>query len=245
LNELHNDNNIKSINFSNQHFESVMTGKDSEIIPRLLTNYHCQRPIADLTYGKGRFWNPDLQPDHAFDIAAGDNHDGSDSLFQGSTATTRADFKDLSDHLANESVATVIWDPPHLYRPSNENKTSVYGIYNIEAFNINKEMGIAVKEISRILRPGGIVIAKLSNEISRDQWHVDKFRHESREVGLVPFDEVVKLRSGVSIRNTAQKQWRARRRHCYFVICKKPEAKVKRVRGKKVTGSLTLEDLFR
>jgi len=198
------------------HIDSIIPGQDSDIVPALLDFYHCRGPVVDLTFGAGRFWSKKRPPGLVgMDIAAGTKGEKG-SLFHGAKGDIRGDYRAMP--FKDGSVGTAIWDPPHFWRASNKGRASVYGMYNIESFD--GMFDAVAQEATRVLRPGGIMLAKLADELSRGRWNHCKFAAKAKFHGLEPFDLVIKLRHP-SIRNPSQRQHRARRRHCFFVVCGK------------------------
>ncbi len=189
--------------------DSVIPGVDATIVPALVEFYKGGEPVVDTTYGKGRFWKK-TRPEGllAFDLLGGEG-------------VTAADHRHLP--LEDASVGTLVYDPPHLRRKVavGDSKASVNHIYNLASWDGNFRPFL--EEAVRLLKTDGVLIAKLADELTSGLlWNHARFLVDARAVGLTPFDLVIKARHP-SIRNPAQKQWRARRRHCFFVICKKVE----------------------
>lgn len=190
------------------YVDSVMAGTDAAIVPRLIDFYGGGTPVLDVTYGAGRFWRTTVpQGLITLDLLPG--------------AGLQANHRHLP--LKNGVVGTIIYDPPHLrraVRPNDPNawRQSVQWIYNLASWDADYRPFLY--EARRVLRPGGVVIAKIGDELLRWPWgHVD-FITRAHDAGLIPWDIVVKMRHP-SIRNPTQRQLRARRRHCFYIILKK------------------------
>ena len=189
----------------NTYVDSVMQGRDQEIVPALVHFYAGESPLVlDTTYGEGRFWQRHRPP----------NLVGADLL----GADVTADFNALPFLPAIFDV--VVFDPPHIIRKVGyrDTKQSVHAIYNLSAFSGG--FSRALEEAYRVTSPGGVLICKVSDEVSKHGWAHVRLVQQGEEAGWVPYDFIVKLRHP-SIRNTSQQQHRARKRHSFFVVFKK------------------------
>jgi hypothetical protein len=187
------------------YVDSVMVGQDSEIVPALCEFYGGDR-ILDCTYGAGRFWRKH-RPEG---LVTSDLLSGADY---------RADFTFLP--FASGFFDIVVFDPPHIRRNlrMDDLRQSVYAFYNLS--ETPRTYVPALKELWRVIVPGGVIIAKIADEYMRPPpWNHVRLLEEGVEVGWKPFDLIVKMRQP-SIRNTSQRQHRARRRHCFFLVMKK------------------------
>ncbi|MDD1678707.1 MAG: hypothetical protein LUO93_05935 [Methanomicrobiales archaeon] len=181
------------------YVDSIMTGTDAEIMPLLVEFYGGGDPILDCTFGMGRFWAHE-KPKNLVTL----------------DITTRADIVGTYDRLPfkDQVIGTIVFDPPHMRVSSGR----VYLMY--QPPTKAPDFTLFLGEAKRILRIGGVVIAKMADELMVRPWNHVKFITGAEEVGLEPFDLIVRSRH-LSIRNTAHPQYRARRKHCFYVILKK------------------------
>jgi SAM-dependent methyltransferase len=188
-------------------FDSVVEGSDADWFPGAVRFYTglSDPLVLDVTWGAGRFW----QKNEGLRVV------GLDIL---PSAEVQADHHQLP--ICPESVDVVVYDPPHILRNVDvgEFRQSVHHLYNLA---LAPNTCRFFYEAARVLHPGGVVIAKLSDEVSKGRWlTIDAF-HAAKDAGLTPFDVVIKKR-GRAIINRSQKQHRARKCHCFYWIYKKP-----------------------
>ncbi len=193
-----------------QYVDSVMSGTDADIVPRLVEFYHGGDPVLDVTFGAGRFWRKTQPPSLI-------------SLDHLADADILGDNRQLP--IRTESIGTLVYDPPHIRsgRPNSDPQIHDGGIaprYRTGWVGAESDFEPFLREAVRVLHPKGILIAKLADELLRWPWNHVQLICQAQEVGLRPFDLIIKKRHP-SIRNTKQKQWRARRRHCFYVVCKR------------------------
>jgi len=185
--------------------------KDADFINELIEFYKGGEPVVDATYGAGRFWSK-ARPDSLITI----------DIDPDSEVDLHIDHRKMDQHLEAGSIGTIIYDPPHVKRnvKKSDVRQSVQAMYNLPTWDGDFEPFLRAAMV--VLRPGGVVIAKVGDEVSRPPWNDVRFLNTAAEVGFVPFDRIVKFRHP-SIRNPAQKQHRARKRHCFFIILTKGE----------------------
>jgi SAM-dependent methyltransferase len=197
---------------------SVWDGDDPELIEKLLLFYPRRNPrrILDATVNGGRFWRGskrrviglDIEFSHRPTIAA-DN--------------TRMPF-------ADDSFDVVVYDPPHIPNQGKDNKKDFNTRFGLGARS-SKEMGYSfshtfppfVKEAHRVLRPEGILLAKITDYVHhhRYQWaHVELVR-AAASVGFQPCDCIIKIRKGPIIDPKWKVAHHSRRQHCYWLVFRK------------------------
>jgi SAM-dependent methyltransferase len=96
-------------------------------------------------------------------------------------------------------------------------RQSINALYNLSSWD--GTFYATIIEIARVLRPGGVLIVKIADELLRWPWNHVQVIEDCKQARLFPWDIVIKFRHP-SIRNTTQRQLRARRRHCFYIIAK-------------------------
>jgi len=193
---------------------SVWEKDDAELLEKMLNFYPRQNPeiIIDTTYNKGRFWkdtkrkiisvdiNPEMKTDYCCD-------------------NKKMPFSD--------SYADVlVYDPPHLTDHDTDNSSKVW----VERFglkdtgdNICGEFDLFLREAYRVLKPEGILFAKLADNVHNHkfQWVTVDFVNKCNEIGFMACDCIVKIRKSSMISSKWQKAHHVRRYHCNWIVCRK------------------------
>jgi SAM-dependent methyltransferase len=201
---------------------SIVNGRDKDVIP-LLMQVHApfSAVILDATYNRGVMWKGSgYEPTKKLDIEPLTDD------------TDQGDFMEMP--YDDETFDVVAFDPPHLptaiASPGSSGIERVqYGLTNSGDWrsgdNIVPGFYRFMQEAKRVLRPNGIVIAKISDLVHNHkyQWqHVD-FVVTAREVGLTPCDVIVKADPAAS--NLKSSKWKQvrhfRRAHCFWIVLRK------------------------
>ncbi len=197
---------------------SVWEGNDSGLLSWAIPFYHgiYDPIILDCTYGKGTFWKG-FERGTLF---------GSDLISKalipmGWWPVVVADFRSLP--FRNRTFDVVVFDPPHL---TDGGKGSLYSErYETgeKAKNISYLFPPFLREAKRVLRPNGIVLAKIADQVhgGKSQWqHVD-FMRDAEEAGLTVCDMIVKVRKSAVIDPKWKNVYHARKRHAMWIVCRK------------------------
>ena len=210
---------------------SVLFGRDPEAIHRLLSVHHPNDDprlrILDATANRGVMWKGCVfQPDRTLDI---DPDMEPDDV---------GDFRAMP--YEDESFDVIAFDPPHLPNASGSARSSgiertAYGLTGDhdygEGDNVSPAFTPFLLEAKRVLRPGGVVLAKISDLVHnhRYQWqHVDFVNAVSAIDGLTACDVLVKADPAAS--NLKSSKWKRvkhlRRAHCYWILVRKGRCEV-------------------
>jgi SAM-dependent methyltransferase len=199
--------------------KALIIGKDNEVLNTLIP-LHCETDeptILDCTYNKGVMWRGTDYKPVRMDI------DGTlDVDFV-------ADFKNMP--FKNESFDIIVFDPPHLPTAgASENSSKIYEKrYGItadckerEGENVSKLFLPFLEEAKRVLKPGGIVLAKIADLIHNNkfQWqHVD-FINSVKDVGMTPCDLMIKSdpRAGTLMSSKWKNVKHLRKNYCYWIV---------------------------
>jgi hypothetical protein len=129
---------------------------------------------------------------------------------------------------ADQSLDVLVYDPPHLplAAASPMSMPQMVGDYglarSVKGDNITAMHKSFLLEAKRVLRPDGLVFAKIKDYIHnhRYQWNLEAFNEACRVAGMTPCDLVIKrdpcggnLKSGRWV-----KVHHSRNVHCYWVI---------------------------
>jgi len=200
---------------------SLVLGRDCQVLPILLSVHAVLQPdILDCTYNTGTMWKGvpvgyklktiDIDPQYKTDAVG--------------------DFRNMP--FDDASFDVIVFDPPHLpvaaYSDSEVSQrwSRVYGnTADGEARQGDNVVPLFLPfllESIRVLRPGGIVLAKITDMVHnhRYQWqHVD-FINAVQEVGMTACDMIVK--GDPAGGNLKSSKWKSvyhfRRNHCYWIV---------------------------
>ena len=202
---------------------SVVIGKDREVIPTILSVHAVPNPvILDACHNKGVMWkNSGYTPDRTLDI---DPSMGTSEV---------GDFRAMP--YADSSFDVIAFDPPHLPNASGSAGSSgieakQYGLTGNhdygEGDNVSPAFAPFLTEARRVLRPNGIIIAKISDLVHNHkyQWqHVDFIQAVRDTTGMTACDVIVKADPAAG--NLSSSKWvnvrHFRRGHCFWIVVRK------------------------
>lgn len=183
---------------------------------------------CDVTYGKGCFWNAESLA-HVGKLHASDLQDGI-CLSALPYAESSMDFHVL--------------DPPYMcgfFRPKASQKAQAqhsdfstrYGNHDGTGYKgqyyhaaVAAIYSDGIREASRVLKPGGIQITKVQDEVSSHKQHLTHVHVvlEGERKGLEVVDLFVVVRNDKPHGKRIIKQEHARKNHSFFVVFKKLKA---------------------
>ena len=197
---------------------SVWDGDDSELLDRMLRFYPHKLPerVLDATANERRFWRGKGWPVIALDLNPAYRPD------------VLGDCTCLP--FSNSSFDVVVYDPPHIPNQGQDRTKDFQERFGLR-LKSSKETGYNlsfmylpfVKEASRVLRPDGVLLCKVTDYVHnhRLQWaHIDLIQ-AAVTVGLCPCDCIVKIRQGPIIDPKWKMAHHARRHHCYWIVFRK------------------------
>lgn len=202
--------------------ESVVYGRDRDVIPLLLAVHAIADPdVLDATHNRGVMWkglkyrvtSNDVDPQYGTDLVS--------------------DCRAMGE-VPDSSYDVVAFDPPHLpahvASPGSSGiERHQYGLTEVGDYrqgdNVSPLFAPFLSEAKRVLRPDGIVIAKLADFVHnhRYQWsHVD-FINAALAAGMTPCDVIIKADPCAS--NLKSSKWSRvyhfRRAHCYWIVVRR------------------------
>lgn len=208
---------------TNQLIHSCYQGNNDTVFANVLALYVPKLSrVADVTYGKGVFWN-------------GTSIDEYELLR--TDLSVRTDCRDLP--YKDGSIDCVVFDPPYMHTA----KTAHVGHQRFEENYRNNASGNgsakkyhdavldlyfqAADEASRVLRNEGIYIVKCADEVCSNEQrltHVEII-NELAAKGFIAEDLFVLMRKNKPGVSRAVKQVHARKNHSYFLVFRKSNGK--------------------
>ncbi len=198
---------------------SVWERGDGELLEAMLEFYPSidPEPILDSTYNSGRFWKHSTRNVVSMDIDPRHN------------PTYLCDNGNMID-VPSSHFGTVVFDPPHVGPQGRDKSVKRFDVdfgATIECgkeqnWNLSYYYPAFLKEAKRVLKPEGILLAKITDQVNnhRSKWpHVD-FMIMAEEAGFIVCDLIVKIRKGPMMSPKWQTAYHARKRHCFWIICR-------------------------
>lgn len=202
-----------------QPLSSVWDGTDAELLDAMLDFYPVIEPdpILDATYNRGRIWrgtdrpitSMDIDPSYAVDIVA--------------------DNRQMP--VGDNSYAVVVYDPPHVGPQGRDKSSKRFDVDFGATMPCGKEHDWTLSylyppflaEAMRVLKPEGLLLAKISDMVNshRSRWaHVD-YMTMAEAAGFTVCDLIVKVREAPMKSTKWKRAHHARKRHCFWIICRK------------------------
>lgn len=203
---------------------SVIFGRDREVIPRLMEVHSptATPVILDACHNRGVMWG-------------GSGWTPTVRLDQDPTMSVSCvgDFRALP--FGGSVFDVIAFDPPHLPNASGSSGSSgierrQYGLTGDHDYgsgdNVSPAFTPFLLEAERVLRPDGIVIAKIADLVHNHAYqfqHIDFIRAAQAVPGLTACDLLVKADPAAA--NLKSSKWQRvhhlRRAHCYWIVVRK------------------------
>jgi hypothetical protein len=209
---------------------SVWQGSDADLLEAIFGFYPAipPEPILDATYNSGRFWrgskrdvwSMDMDPSFRPMIVA-DNR----TMVGLDTRTGKTDYR-----VPSNKFGTVVYDPPHV-GPQGRDKSvkrfdADYGAHVECGKEHNWTLSYLyppfLEQAKRVLKPDGLLLAKITDMVNshRSKWAHCDFMRMAEEAGLTVCDLIIKIRQGPMQSNRWKLAHHARKRHCFWIICR-------------------------
>lgn len=191
---------------------------EKEIIRWIMLLHNNGQPFElDPTYSIGRFWEDLPKPKYKFDI---------NPQVEG---VTRARAEQLP--LANESVNSIMFDPPFLMKGADDRKLTGILEKRFSGYKTYKELfkfyELALLEFWRVLRPAGVLAFKCQDSVSWKRQHLSHYEilKHAEKIGYYAKDLFVLARTNILWSPNMANQQHARKSHCYFIVFVKPKSR--------------------
>lgn len=209
-----------------QHLIKSISYSQDEILKNIITLYNNGETFeVDPCYSKGKFYKDIDRPRYCFDIEPQFDY------------VEKYDCRQLP--FENNSIDSIIFDPPFLATkgPSltdNKNNNHInkrFGVYPTEKelFQMYKN---SIKEFDRVLKQNGLLVIKCQDKVSGGKQYMSHVAiiNYCTQLGLYCEDLFVLLAKNRLVADWQVKnQKRSRKYHCYFLVFRKNNKKVKKV----------------
>lgn len=211
--------NIKEkYSINNKNIIKSLSSNQNELINSILSLY-CPNGIdLDPTYSKGNFYKNINEPIYKYD------------LFPKSSEVNLSSAESLP--FQDESIETIMFDPPFLADQRNENNKDSIVIKRFSSFKNIKELWdwyyLCLVEFKRILIQDGVLIFKCQDTVSSGKNYFSHVHimNMALNVGFNPIDLFILISDNRLIGYNHHKQQHARKYHSYFWVFKSSESDI-------------------
>lgn len=202
---------------------SVWEGNDADLLEAIFAFYRppAVEPILDATHNRGVFWRGSSRNVVSMDIEPAHN------------PMICCDNREMPG-VPDGSFWTVVYDPPHVGSQGRDKSSkrfdADYGATvpcgKAENWTLSFLYPPFLAQAKRVLRPGGLLLAKITDMVNnhRSKWpHVD-FMVMAERAGFTVCDLIIKVRKGPMVSSKWANCHHARKRHCFWVICRNSES---------------------
>lgn len=202
-----------------QPLSSVWEGSDGDLLEAMLNFYPtiAPEPILDATYNAGRFWKGSKRRVVTMDIDPQYNPD------------ILCDNRKMTG-VRSGRFGVVVYDPPHVGPQGRDKSKKRFDVDFGATIDCGKEHNWNLSylypdfltEAKRVLKPEGLLLAKITDMVNshRSKWPHCDFMRMAEEAGFTVCDLIVKVRTGPMMSNKWKAAHHARKRHCFWIICR-------------------------
>ena len=198
---------------------SVWDRSDGELIEAMLSFYPTiePEPILDATYNTGRFWKGTSRDVWSMDI---------DPQYEPMIVADNRQMTGVPDN----RFGVVVYDPPHVGPQGRDKSVKRFDIDFGAKAECGKEHGWSLSylyppfltQAKRVLKPEGLLLAKITDMVNshRSRWAHCDFMRMAEVAGFTVCDLIIKVRTGPMRSNKWKRAHHARKRHCFWIICR-------------------------
>ena len=198
---------------------SIWEGSDQELLEAIFGFYPSinPEPILDATYNAGRMWKGSKRKVVSMDI---------DPQYE---TMIVGDTREMTG-VQSGRFGTVVYDPPHVGPQGRDKSVKRFDVDFGATMECGKEHGWTLSylyppflaQAKRVLKPDGLLLAKITDMVNshRSRWAHCDFMHMAEEAGFTVCDLIIKIRNGPMMSNKWKNAHHARKRHCFWIICR-------------------------
>jgi hypothetical protein len=202
---------------------SVWAGSDGDLIEAMLGFYASIKPepILDATYNTGRFWKSSKRNVWSMDI---------DPRYE----TRIVGDNRVMAGVPSKQFGVIVYDPPHVGPQGRDKSVKRFDVDFGAHVECGKEHDWTLSylyppfltQAKRVLKPNGLLLAKITDMVNshRSRWAHCDFVRMAEEGGFTVCDLIVKIRNGPMMSNKWQTAHHARKRHCFWIVCRNGES---------------------
>ena len=202
-----------------QPLSSIWEGNDADLLERMFGFYAAVpvEPILDATHNAGRFWrgstrrvvSMDIDPRHT-PMIVGDNR--------------------IMDGVPSSTYGVVVYDPPHVGPQGRDKSRKRFDVDFGATIQCGAEHDWSLsylyppflQQAKRVLKPDGLLLAKITDMVNnhKSRWAHSDFMCMADDAGFTVCDLIIKVRNGPMVSNKWKTAHHARKRHCFWIICR-------------------------
>lgn len=208
-----------------QAISSVWEASDGELLDAMLSFYPTidPKPILDATYNTGRIWKGST---HGPEVVSMDIDNRCKPMIVADNRVMKG--------VRSAQFGTVVYDPPHVGPQGRDKSVKRFDVDfgatvecgKIHNWNLSYLYPPFLKQAKRVLKPGGLLLAKITDMVNnhRSKWAHCDFMRMAEEAGFTVCDLIIKVRTGPMMSNKWKQAHHARKRHCFWIICRNGES---------------------
>lgn len=198
---------------------SIWEGSDEELLEEMFTFYATipPEPILDATYNAGRFWKESTRQVVSMDI---------DPQYKPMIVGDNREMVGVK----SARFGVVVYDPPHVGPQGRDKSKKRFDVdfgATVECgkehdWNLSYLYPPFLQQAKRVLKPNGLLLAKITDMVNnhKSKWPHCDFMRMAEAAGFTVCDLIIKIRNGPMVSNKWETAHHARKRHCFWIICR-------------------------